>query len=276
MRRPRRAGANGGRLQRVLRLSSRPRGDSADVARYCARMADEHGSTVFEGKVAVRPVEDDVRLVGEIRSAIGPRPSCDWTRTWAGASRRHERALVRARAVRHRERRGAGRVLLRPGGAARVDADPVLGAHTRRRACGRARRPGHDRHRPRPVRRDRGHAAAHHSLRGGRHRLLVLQRRPGDRDRRVSPPRRGDAVSRPPQPVVAPLDSGRRHRRTARSRRSEGSFPFRQGPGSASISTRRRSHAASSGSPGSGRTTSTEGRRYLDTESDASSRRKRL
>ena len=44
----------------------------ADVARYCAHMADEHGSVVFEGKVAVRPVEEDVRLVREIRSAIGP------------------------------------------------------------------------------------------------------------------------------------------------------------------------------------------------------------
>jgi glucarate dehydratase len=44
----------------------------ADVAAFCARMAEEHGSTVFEGKVAVRPVEEDVELVREIRSAIGP------------------------------------------------------------------------------------------------------------------------------------------------------------------------------------------------------------
>ena len=41
------------------------------VAAFCERMADEHGSPVFEGKVAVRPVEDDVQLVREIRSAIG-------------------------------------------------------------------------------------------------------------------------------------------------------------------------------------------------------------
>jgi glucarate dehydratase len=46
----------------------------ADVAAYCARMVEEHGSTVFEGKVAVRPVEEDVRLVREIRGAIGPSP----------------------------------------------------------------------------------------------------------------------------------------------------------------------------------------------------------
>ena len=44
----------------------------AEVAAYCARMVEEHGSTVFEGKVAVRPVEEDVRLVREIRAAIGP------------------------------------------------------------------------------------------------------------------------------------------------------------------------------------------------------------
>lgn len=44
----------------------------AEVAAYCARMAEEHGSTVFEGKVAVRPVEEDVQLVREVRAALGP------------------------------------------------------------------------------------------------------------------------------------------------------------------------------------------------------------
>ncbi len=43
-----------------------------EVARYCAAMAERHGSTVFEGKVAVRPPAQDVRLVREIRAAIGP------------------------------------------------------------------------------------------------------------------------------------------------------------------------------------------------------------
>ena len=43
-----------------------------EVAAYCARMAEEHDSPVFEGKVAVRPVEEDARLVREIRAAIGP------------------------------------------------------------------------------------------------------------------------------------------------------------------------------------------------------------
>lgn len=43
----------------------------ADVAAFCARMIEQHDSRVFEGKVAVRPFEDDVRLVREIRAAIG-------------------------------------------------------------------------------------------------------------------------------------------------------------------------------------------------------------
>jgi glucarate dehydratase len=44
----------------------------SDVAAYCARMVEEHDSPVFEGKVAVRPLAEDVRLVREIRRAIGP------------------------------------------------------------------------------------------------------------------------------------------------------------------------------------------------------------
>lgn len=44
----------------------------ADVAAFCARMVEQHDSPVFEGKVAVRPLEEDVRLVRAIRAAIGP------------------------------------------------------------------------------------------------------------------------------------------------------------------------------------------------------------
>jgi glucarate dehydratase len=44
----------------------------SEVAAYCARMVEEHGSPAFEGKVAVRPVDEDLRLVGEVRAAIGP------------------------------------------------------------------------------------------------------------------------------------------------------------------------------------------------------------
>ena len=44
----------------------------SDVAAFCARMVEKHDSPVFEGKVAVHPVEDDLRLVREVRAAIGP------------------------------------------------------------------------------------------------------------------------------------------------------------------------------------------------------------
>ncbi|MBW3592657.1 MAG: mandelate racemase/muconate lactonizing enzyme family protein [Actinobacteria bacterium] len=44
----------------------------AEVAAYCARMVEEHGATAFEGKVAVRPLDEEVRLVREVRAAIGP------------------------------------------------------------------------------------------------------------------------------------------------------------------------------------------------------------
>ena len=44
----------------------------ADVAAFCARMVEEHGSPVFEGKVGVHPVEQDEALVREVRAAIGP------------------------------------------------------------------------------------------------------------------------------------------------------------------------------------------------------------
>jgi glucarate dehydratase len=44
----------------------------SEVAAYCARMVEEHGSPAFEGKVAVRPVDQDTILVREVRAAIGP------------------------------------------------------------------------------------------------------------------------------------------------------------------------------------------------------------
>jgi glucarate dehydratase len=44
-----------------------------DVARYCARMVEEHGSDVFEGKVATVALDDEVTMVKEIRAAIGDR-----------------------------------------------------------------------------------------------------------------------------------------------------------------------------------------------------------
>lgn len=42
-----------------------------DVARYCARMIEEHAADAFEGKVAAVELATEVAMVREIRSAIG-------------------------------------------------------------------------------------------------------------------------------------------------------------------------------------------------------------
>ena len=43
-----------------------------EIADYCSRMIDEHGSLAFEAKVGVSPPADDVELVRLVREAIGP------------------------------------------------------------------------------------------------------------------------------------------------------------------------------------------------------------
>jgi glucarate dehydratase len=43
-----------------------------EVARYCARMREQHGSTIFEGKVGVLDLDTEIEMVKEVRAAIGP------------------------------------------------------------------------------------------------------------------------------------------------------------------------------------------------------------
>jgi glucarate dehydratase len=43
-----------------------------EVARYCARMREEHGSIIFEGKVGVLDLDTEIEMVKEVRAAIGP------------------------------------------------------------------------------------------------------------------------------------------------------------------------------------------------------------
>ena len=45
-----------------------------EVARECARLLEEFGGTIFEGKVGTVGVEDELVMVREIRAAIGDRP----------------------------------------------------------------------------------------------------------------------------------------------------------------------------------------------------------
>jgi glucarate dehydratase len=43
-----------------------------EVARYCARMREQHGSLIFEGKVGVLDLDTEIEMVREVRAAIGP------------------------------------------------------------------------------------------------------------------------------------------------------------------------------------------------------------
>ena len=43
-----------------------------EVARYCARMREQYGSTIFEGKVGVLELDTEIEMVREVRAAIGP------------------------------------------------------------------------------------------------------------------------------------------------------------------------------------------------------------
>lgn len=45
----------------------------SEVARYCARMIEEHDADTFEGKVGALGLDEEVRMVREIRAAIGDR-----------------------------------------------------------------------------------------------------------------------------------------------------------------------------------------------------------
>jgi glucarate dehydratase len=42
-----------------------------EIARYCARMVEEHGSGAFEGKVCTVALQEEVEMVREVRAAIG-------------------------------------------------------------------------------------------------------------------------------------------------------------------------------------------------------------
>jgi len=72
-----------------------------DIAAFCARMAEEHGSSVFEGKVAVSPVERDVHMVREIRAAIGTDRELrlDANMGWAPATARQALELLEPFAI---------------------------------------------------------------------------------------------------------------------------------------------------------------------------------
>lgn len=46
----------------------------ADIARFCARMIEDHDAQIFEGKVGTVGLDEELRMVAEVRAAIGARP----------------------------------------------------------------------------------------------------------------------------------------------------------------------------------------------------------
>lgn len=48
-------------------------GTPVEIARFCARMIEEHDAQVFEGKLATEDLATELQMVREIRSAIGDR-----------------------------------------------------------------------------------------------------------------------------------------------------------------------------------------------------------
>ncbi len=44
-----------------------------EIAGYCARMVELHGATAFEGKLATVSLDEEVKMVREVRAAIGDR-----------------------------------------------------------------------------------------------------------------------------------------------------------------------------------------------------------
>ena len=46
----------------------------ADIARFCARMIEDHDARIFEGKVGTVDFAEELQMVAEVRAAIGDRP----------------------------------------------------------------------------------------------------------------------------------------------------------------------------------------------------------
>jgi len=62
----------------------------ADIARYCARMIEDHEAHIFEGKVGTVALAEELRMVAEVRAAIGDRPlQLDANGVWTLPTARH-------------------------------------------------------------------------------------------------------------------------------------------------------------------------------------------
>lgn len=62
----------------------------ADIARFCARMIEDHDARIFEGKVGTVGFEEELRMVAEVRAAIGARAlQLDANGIWTLPTARH-------------------------------------------------------------------------------------------------------------------------------------------------------------------------------------------
>ncbi len=62
----------------------------ADIARFCARMIEDHDARIFEGKVGTVGFDEELRMVAEVRAAIGARPlQLDANGIWTLPTARH-------------------------------------------------------------------------------------------------------------------------------------------------------------------------------------------
>ena len=135
------------------------------------------------------------------RAARARGASCDRTRPSAAPRREHGLAASTPRDVRSRSSsRSTSRTSRSRSARSRTWRSCARRPRSRSPSHtpdvapgGRARRPGHDRARPRLLRRHRGNAALDRRLRGRGRRLLVLQRRSRHRDGRVPAGRRRHA-----------------------------------------------------------------------------------
>ena len=195
-----------GRVQRVLRLPARVRGFS-DGRRRVLR-ADGRGARLAGVRGQGRRPSGRGRRsssCGRCRSRSGRTARCASTRTWAGGSRPHAARsrssspstsrTSRSRSARSPRWRSCAASTAIPFSAHTPDVALAAELGVPTRSCSASDATGY-----------RGHAALDRRLRGGGGRLLVLQRRPRHRDRRVSPRRRRHAVPRPPEPVAPALD----------------------------------------------------------------------
>ena len=178
-------------------FSFRPRQDGAGgemtpeaIVDYCLRMREEHGSTIFEGKLILGDPELEIRTVRMLREALGAKAqikldsNMQWSLTTAPLG------AARNRALQHPQLRGPGRHLRGDGGAAAAFAHPLLHPCAGPEAGRGARRARLFRLQFRGAGRPVEDAEVHRRLRGDGQGLLVLFQRPRHHDGRLSACRR--------------------------------------------------------------------------------------